>query len=166
MQLMPATAKRFSVSNSFVAKQNIMAGTKYLAWLLKRFKGNIRFALAGYNAGEGKVDRYKGIPPYKETRNYVKKVISNYYDFKGYAKPKSSKVVRTKPQNKKNVILKQRAVALKKRIKHPSKLIARATNSEEMSRHRVRSITLAKTSARHGFTRVRARTRQEDNNAS
>ena len=166
MQLMPATAKRFRVSNSFVAKQNIMAGTKYLAWLLKRFKGNIRFALAGYNAGEGKVDRYKGIPPYKETRNYVKKVIANYYDFKGYAKPKSSRVVKTKLQNKKNIILKQRAVAIKKTIKHPSKLITRATGSGEMPRHRVRSITLARTSPRHGYVRVRARTRQEGNNAS
>ena len=83
MQLIPATARRFNVSNSFIPSQNINAGTKYLAWLLKRFKGNIRFAVAGYNAGEGKVDRYKGIPPYKETRNYVKKVIKNYRQFKG-----------------------------------------------------------------------------------
>ncbi len=168
MQLMPDTAKRFSVSNSFIAKQNIMAGTKYLAWLLKRFKGNIRFALAGYNAGEGKVDRYKGIPPYKETRNYVKKVIANYYDFKAYAKPKSSRVVKSKRQNKKNIILKKRAEAIKKRINHPSKLVAKTSTTaiREKTRHRVRSITLARTSARHGYIRVRARTRKEGNNAS
>ena len=75
MQLIPATARRFGVSNSFDAKQNIYAGTKYLRFLLDRFGGSMEKAAAGYNAGEGKVDRYKGIPPYKETRNYVKKVI-------------------------------------------------------------------------------------------
>jgi len=166
MQLMPDTAKRFSVSNSFIAKQNIMAGTQYLAWLLKRFKGNIRFALAGYNAGEGKVDRYKGIPPYKETRNYVKKVIANYYDFKGYAKPKSIRVVKAKRPNKKSITLKQRAVVIKKKIKHPSKRIAKTKTTKEKTRHRIHSITLARISARHGYIRIRARTRKEDNNAS
>ena len=78
MQLIPATAERFGVTNSFVPEQNIKAGTKYLSWLLKRFNRNTRFALAGYNAGEGKVDRYHGIPPYKETQNYVVRVMANY----------------------------------------------------------------------------------------
>lgn len=78
MQLMPATAERFGVTNAFVPEQNIKAGTKYLSWLLKRFNGNTRFALAGYNAGEGKVDRYHGIPPYKETQKYVVRVMANY----------------------------------------------------------------------------------------
>jgi len=82
MQLMPATAKRFQVKNAFIPEQNINAGSQYLAWLLKRFKGNVRFALAGYNAGEAKVDRYKGIPPYRETRHYVKKVMGYYQQFK------------------------------------------------------------------------------------
>ena len=85
MQLMPATAKRFQVKNAFMPAQNINAGSQYLAWLLKRFKGNVRFALAGYNAGEGKVDRYKGIPPYRETRRYVKKVMGYYQQFKTQA---------------------------------------------------------------------------------
>ena len=78
MQLMPATAERFGVSDSFNAKQNILAGSRYLQWLLKRFGGNLRHAVAGYNAGEGRVDQYGGIPPYKETQNYVKNVIAIY----------------------------------------------------------------------------------------
>lgn len=78
MQLMPATAKRFGCEDPNDPKDNIQAGTKYLHWLLKRFDGNVELALAGYNAGEGSVDKYNGIPPYNETRNYVK-IISQRY---------------------------------------------------------------------------------------
>lgn len=78
MQLMPATARRFGVRNSYNTHQNIQAGAEYLRWLLDRYKGNVHFALAGYNAGEGKVDRYGGIPPYKETREYVRRVMGVY----------------------------------------------------------------------------------------
>ena len=78
MQLMPATARRFGVKNSYSSHQNIRAGAEYLRWLLDRYKGNVHFALAGYNAGEGKVDRYGGIPPYKETREYVRRVMGVY----------------------------------------------------------------------------------------
>ena len=78
MQLMPATAKRFGCDDVHDPVQNITAGTKYLSWLLKRFSGNVELALAGYNAGEGAVDKYDGIPPYKETTNYVK-IISKRY---------------------------------------------------------------------------------------
>src|SRR5690606_23577021 len=74
MQLMPATADRFGVSDAFDATQNIRGGVKYLAWLLERFDGNITLAAAGYNAGEGAVDRYDGVPPYRETRRYVERV--------------------------------------------------------------------------------------------
>jgi len=74
MQLMPATAERFGVSNAFSAADNIRGGTRYLAWLLKRFDGDTRLAAAGYNAGEGAVDRYGGVPPYNETQNYVERV--------------------------------------------------------------------------------------------
>src|SRR3546814_10422107 len=74
MQLMPATAQRFGVGNPFDAGQNIQGGVKYLAWLLKRFNGDLTLAAAGYNAGEGAVDKYNGVPPYKETQRYVQRV--------------------------------------------------------------------------------------------
>jgi soluble lytic murein transglycosylase-like protein len=78
MQLMPATAKRFGCEHPDDATENVTAGTKYLSWLLKRFAGNVELALAGYNAGEGSVDKYDGIPTYQETQNYVK-IISQRY---------------------------------------------------------------------------------------
>ncbi|MGN6514009.1 MAG: lytic transglycosylase domain-containing protein [Lysobacteraceae bacterium] len=74
MQLMPATARRFGVGNAFDAGQNIRGGVQYLAWLLKRFNGNVALAAAGYNAGEGAVDKYGGVPPYAETQRYVQRV--------------------------------------------------------------------------------------------
>ena len=74
MQLMPATARRFGVANAFDAVQNIRGGVQYLAWLLKRFNGNVALAAAGYNAGEGAVDKYGGVPPYSETQRYVQRV--------------------------------------------------------------------------------------------
>ncbi len=74
MQLMPATARRFGVGDPFNAAQNIRGGVQYLAWLLKRFNGNVTLAAAGYNAGEGAVDKYKGVPPYSETQRYVQRV--------------------------------------------------------------------------------------------
>jgi soluble lytic murein transglycosylase-like protein len=78
MQLMPATAERFGCKDVNDADANIKAGTKYLAWLLKRFDGDVKLALAGYNAGEGAVQKYKGVPPYGETQNYVKTIVSRY----------------------------------------------------------------------------------------
>ena len=74
MQLMPATARRFGVNNAFDATQNIRGGVQYLAWLLRRYNGDLTLAAAGYNAGEGAVDKYKGVPPYSETRLYVQRV--------------------------------------------------------------------------------------------
>ena len=78
MQLMPPTAKRFGCLDAHDPAANIEAGTKYLRWLLKRFKGNVTLALAGYNAGEGAVDKYDGVPPYKETQNYVRIITGRY----------------------------------------------------------------------------------------
>ncbi|WP_312343944.1 lytic transglycosylase domain-containing protein [Stenotrophomonas acidaminiphila] len=74
MQLMPATARRFGVSDAYDASQNIRGGVRYLSWLLRRFNGDLTLAAAGYNAGEGAVDRHGGVPPYNETQYYVKRV--------------------------------------------------------------------------------------------
>lgn len=78
MQLMPENARRYGVKNPFAATQNIEGGTKLLSRLMRKYKGNIKLAAAAYNAGEGAVQKYGGIPPYSETRNYVKKVVSLY----------------------------------------------------------------------------------------
>ena len=82
MQLVPETAIRHGVRNLYDANENITGGAKHLRYLLDRFHGNIRLALAAYNAGERKVDRYGQIPPYKETQDYVKKVLVYYRSYK------------------------------------------------------------------------------------
>ncbi len=74
MQLMPATARRFGVTDAYDSGQNIRGGVKYLSWLLRRFNGDLTLAAAGYNAGEGAVDRHGGVPPYRETQYYVRRV--------------------------------------------------------------------------------------------
>ena len=82
MQLMPATAQGLGVTNAYDAEQNIYGGTKYLKGLMDRFDNNKELALAAYNAGPNAVKKYNGIPPYRETQNYVKNVMASYGKFK------------------------------------------------------------------------------------
>jgi len=77
MQLMPATAERFGVTNSYDPEENIYAGTRYLRWLLKTFDGNADLAIAAYNAGEGNIWKYNGVPPFRETVNYISRIARN-----------------------------------------------------------------------------------------
>jgi hypothetical protein len=77
MQLMPATAERFGVTNSFDPRENIHGGTRYLRWLLKKFDGNADLAVAAYNAGEGNVWKYDGVPPFRETVNYINRIAKH-----------------------------------------------------------------------------------------
>lgn len=86
MQLIPATAERMLVTDSFDPRQNILGGTRYLRVLANLFNGNLRLTLAAYNAGENAVIRHKGIPPYKETQAYVGKVLDYYNLYRGQKK--------------------------------------------------------------------------------
>jgi hypothetical protein len=78
LQIMPATGRRFGLRRSelFDPRKNVEVATRYLAWLLERFEGKLDLALAAYNAGENAVDRYGGVPPYRETRSYVRKILT------------------------------------------------------------------------------------------
>ena len=80
MQLMPATAASLGVKDPFNPVQNVEGGTKYLKSMLDKYNGNIILALAAYNAGPGAVDKYDGVPPYKETQNYIRNILANYLE--------------------------------------------------------------------------------------
>ena len=85
MQLMPDTARELGVINSSAPRDNIWGGTKYLRSMLERYQGNVRFALAAYNAGPGAVDEHRGIPPYSETREYVARVLELERRYRSFA---------------------------------------------------------------------------------
>jgi len=76
MQLIPETAARFNVRDRYDVKENVRGGLSYLRWLLAYYRGEVALAAAAYNAGEGVVDRYRGVPPFPETRNYVRRVMA------------------------------------------------------------------------------------------
>jgi len=76
MQLIPETAERFGVNDVWDPEQNLRGGMAYLRWLLDHFQGDVRLALAGYNAGEGAVEQHQGIPPFGETQEYVRRVTT------------------------------------------------------------------------------------------
>lgn len=78
MQLIPATAKRFGVKDPWNPVENIKGGIAYLSWLLRHFSGNVEWTIAAYNAGENAVDHHQGVPPYQETKAYVKKILAHY----------------------------------------------------------------------------------------
>lgn len=78
MQLMPTTAKALGIKDPYNAAQNVEGGVKYLKSMLQKYNGNVILALAAYNAGPGAVDKFSGVPPYKETQNYVKNILANY----------------------------------------------------------------------------------------
>lgn len=82
MQLMPKTAQSMGVSDPFDVRQNVLGGARYLRILANRFKGDLILTVAAYNAGEGAVDKYEGIPPYKETQRYVRRVLKHYYAYR------------------------------------------------------------------------------------
>ncbi len=98
MQLIPSTARLVGCSDSFDARQNILGGAAYLRMMLKRFDGSVEKALAAYNAGPGNVDKYGGIPPFRETKNYVKKVKHYYRQYSAGGVSRTGKKVVMKKQ--------------------------------------------------------------------
>lgn len=101
MQLIPETSERFNVKNAFDPAQNIRGGLSYLRWLLAYFEGDVALVAAAYNAGEGTVERYSGVPPYMETRSYVNRILAS---FGALVHPFDERVTRPSPVLKKLLV--------------------------------------------------------------
>ncbi|MCK5813396.1 MAG: lytic transglycosylase domain-containing protein [Cocleimonas sp.] len=141
MQLMPATAKRFGVNRRSNVKQSIKGGTKYLKFLMRHYKHDMRHAAAAYNAGEGRVDKYKGVPPYRETRRYVKNVLRIYNKLTTHRK--SSKKLRPIQRVSRKFSKKLRSA---QRVKHKS---LKKSNSIRRVSQKVRRQSSISRSSKH-----------------
>jgi len=110
MQLMPKTAERFGVLDPFDPRQNITGGTRYLKYLMDYYKGDVSRTIAAYNAGEGAVDKYKGIPPYAETRAYVPRVMELYSKRLVQADPKAAGAMELLKKGRGGFIVEEKAL--------------------------------------------------------
>jgi len=123
MQLMPATAKRLGVDDPFDPETNIRGGVREFSRLLDQYSGNLQFALAAYNAGEGAVARYRGVPPYTETRNYVSRILTIYtgqpYRMGGGSRP-ARPVKMVRDRNGTTVITNTTAAATESVVRSPA----------------------------------------------
>jgi hypothetical protein len=158
MQIMPKTARHLGIDDPLDPRQNVLGGTKYLSTLLQRFKGNTARALAAYNAGPTVVSRYRGIPPYRETQGYVRKIHKLVDDTDAEFALPVAKARKASLRSKARSAKVRRAAVAKKKSTARSKIAARKASSRKAS---VRKTTVKRTSVRKAPARTsRARARR------